>query len=142
MGVVEHQERIIQVRTLIVEDDFTSRILLQSFLSAYGECDIAVNGREAVEAFSSARERGQSYDLICMDIMMPEMEGHASVRAIRALEEATATLSPNRVKIIMATALDDGKNAIESMNELWDAYLVKPIHKKDLLDHIKDFHLV
>jgi two-component system chemotaxis response regulator CheY len=63
------------MRTLIVEDDFTSRLLLQSFLSVYGECHIAVNGREAVAAFRAAQERPQAYDLICMDIMMPEMDG-------------------------------------------------------------------
>ena len=40
------------MRTLIVEDDFTSRLLLQSLLAQYGECHIAVNGREAVEAFA------------------------------------------------------------------------------------------
>ena len=44
------------MKTLIVEDDFTSRLLLQASLSAYGECHIAVNGKEAVEAFRTARE--------------------------------------------------------------------------------------
>jgi two-component system chemotaxis response regulator CheY len=48
------------MRTLIVEDDFTSRLLLQSFLSEYGECHIAVNGREAVAAFRTAQERAQA----------------------------------------------------------------------------------
>jgi two-component system chemotaxis response regulator CheY len=38
------------MRTLIVEDDFTSRLLLQTFLSRYGECHVAINGKEAVEA--------------------------------------------------------------------------------------------
>src|ERR1017187_6486405 len=45
--------------TLLVEDDFASRLLLQTFLSRYGECHIAVNGREAVR---SALERGERYD--------------------------------------------------------------------------------
>src|SRR5664279_4040029 len=52
------------LRMLLVEDDFASRLLLRTFLSRYGECHIAVNGREAVEAFRSASERGQGYDLI------------------------------------------------------------------------------
>src|SRR5208282_338399 len=83
MGVVEPQEGITKMRTLIVEDEFTSRLLLQSFLSQYGECHIAVNGREAVAAFRTACESGQAYDLICMDIMMPEMDGQTAVREIR-----------------------------------------------------------
>ena len=97
------------MRTLIVEDDFTSRLLLQTLLSPYGDCHIAVNGREAVAAFRASQESGEHYDLICMDIMMPEMDGQAAIRAIRSIEEAGGTLSSSGVKIIMTTAVDDVK---------------------------------
>ncbi|MCA1987263.1 MAG: response regulator, partial [Desulfovibrio sp.] len=63
------------MRVLIVEDDFTSRKLMQTILSPYGDCDVAVNGREAVEAFQNALNSAKPYDLVCMDIMMPEMDG-------------------------------------------------------------------
>ena len=76
------------LRILLAEDDFACRLLLQTFLSRYGECHIAVNGREAVDAFRAALDSGQGYDLICMDIMMPEMDGREAVRQIRAIEEA------------------------------------------------------
>jgi two-component system chemotaxis response regulator CheY len=130
------------MRTLIVEDDFTSRILLQAFLSKYGECHIAVNGFEAVTAFRAAQQSGRSYDLICMDIMMPEMDGQAAVREIRAIEEAGGTLSTNGAKIIMTTALDDVKNVMQSFRDLCDAYVFKPIDTRKLLSHIRDMHLV
>ena len=78
------------MKTLIVEDDFTSRLILQTFLSRYGECHIAVNGKEAVEAYRSALISGQVYDLVCMDIMMPQMDGREAVRQVRALEEERA----------------------------------------------------
>ena len=130
------------MRTLIAEDDFTSRLLLQSFLARYGECHIAVNGTEAVSAFRCAQESGQYYDLICMDIMMPEMDGQTAVREIRALEEAGGTLSTNGVKIIMTTALDDVRNVIESFRALCDAYLFKPIDTGKLLEHITEMHLL
>src|ERR1700761_8720348 len=81
------------LRMLLVEDDFTSRLMLQTFLSRYGECHVAVNGREAVEAVRSALERYQRYDLICMDIVMPEMNGREAVRRVRALEEEHGILS-------------------------------------------------
>ena len=130
------------MRTLIVEDDFTSRLLLQAFLSRYGECHIAVNGKEALTAFRAAQESGQKYDLICMDIMMPEMDGQTAVKEIRALEEDGGTLSTQGVKIIMTTALDDVKNVVESFKSLCDAYLFKPIDRDKLLDHLRDLHLV
>lgn len=130
------------MRTLIVEDDFTSRLLLQSFLSKYGECHIAVHGKEALAAFRAAQESGQMYDLICMDIMMPEMDGQTAVKEIRALEEAGGTLSTQGVKIIMTTALDDVKNVVQSFKSLCDAYLFKPIDTGKLLAHLREFYLV
>jgi len=130
------------MRTLIVEDDFTSRLLLQAFLSRYGECHIAVNGKEALTAFRAAQESGQRYDLICMDIMMPEMDGQTAVKEIRALEEAGGTLSTQGVKIIMTTALDDVKNVVESFKSLCDAYVFKPIDTGKLLAHLREFCLV
>jgi two-component system chemotaxis response regulator CheY len=130
------------MRTLIVEDDFTSRLLLQAFLSRYGACHIAVNGKEALTAFRTAQESGQKYDLICMDIMMPEMDGQTAVKEIRALEEAGGTLSTQGVKIIMTTALDDVKNVVESFKSLCDAYLFKPIDTGKLLAHLREFDLV
>jgi two-component system chemotaxis response regulator CheY len=142
VDIVEGEEGITQMRTLIVEDDFTSRLLLQSFLSQYGECHIAVNGREAVEAFRAARENGQPYDLICMDIMMPEMDGQTAVRAIRALEETGGTLSTDGAKIIMTTALDDVKSVVESFQALCDAYLFKPIDRGMLLGRLQELRLL
>lgn len=130
------------MRTLIVEDDFTSRLLLQSVLSQYGECHIAVNGREAVEAFRAAQAGGQPYHLICMDIMMPEMDGQTALREIRALEEAEGTLSTSGAKIIMVTALDNVKEVVKSFNSLCDAYVFKPVDTSQLLNHLKTLGLV
>jgi len=130
------------LRVLLVEDNFASRLLLQSFLSRYGECHIAVNGREAVEAFHAALERGQSYDLVCMDIMMPEMDGREAVRRIRAMEEARGILSTYGTKIIMTTAVDEIKDVVLCFKELCDAYLVKPIDLSELVGHLRAYRLV
>jgi two-component system chemotaxis response regulator CheY len=135
-------QRGMPLRVLLVEDNFASRLLLQTFLSRYGECHIAVNGREAVEAFQAALERGQSYDLVCMDIMMPEMDGREAVRRIRAMEEARGILSTYGTKIIMTTAVDDIKDVVLCFKELCDAYLVKPIDLSHLLGHLRAYRLV
>jgi len=130
------------MQTLIVEDDFTSRLLLQSFLSRYGECHVAVNGKEAVEAFRQAQQKGNRYNLICMDIMMPEMDGQAALQEIRRVEEAGGTLSSSGVKIIMITALDDVKNVVQSFRALCDAYVFKPVDTAQLLGKLKELSLV
>jgi two-component system, chemotaxis family, chemotaxis protein CheY len=129
-------------RILLVEDDFASRLMMQTFLSGHGDCHVAVNGREAVEAFGSAYERRQRYDLICMDIMMPEMDGREAVRQIRALEEANGVSSNRGAKIIMTTAVDDIRQVMQCFGELCDAYLTKPIDLKQLLNQMIAYELV
>jgi two-component system chemotaxis response regulator CheY len=130
------------LRILLAEDDFACRLLLQTFLSRYGECHSAVNGKEAVEAFRLSMERNQPYDLICMDIMMPEMDGREAVRRIRAIEEASGILSTSGVKIIMTTTVEDVKEVILCFQELCDAYLMKPIDLTELIGQMKHFQLV
>ncbi len=130
------------LRGLLVEDDFASRLLLQTFLSGFGECHIAVNGREAVDAFRSALEHGQRYDVICMDIMMPEMDGREATRQIRALEEEHGILSTSGAKIIMTTAVDDVKEVSRCFHELCDSYLTKPVDLGVLLGQLKSYGLV
>jgi two-component system chemotaxis response regulator CheY len=130
------------MKTLIVEDDFTARLVLQKFLSRYGECHISVNGKEAVEAFRMASENGPGYDLVCMDILMPEMDGQTAVTQIRAMEQARGILSSAGAKIIMTTAVEDVKDVIRAFRELCDAYLVKPVDVGELLLHLKSFGLV
>lgn len=130
------------MKILIVEDDFTSRLLLQSFLSKYGQCHIAVNGKEAVDAFRMATENGSGYDLICMDIMLPGMDGKEAVKEIRTMEEARGILSPKGVKIIMTTAAAGAKQIMQSFQELCDAYLFKPVDTAKLLDTLRTFELV
>ena len=130
------------MKTLIVEDDFTSRLILQMFLQGYGECHVAVNGKEAVQAFQEAFESGQSYNLVCLDIMMPEMDGQEALKQIRALEEAKGILSSQGARIVMTTALHDAKNLFSAYSNLCDGYLAKPIDKVGLLDELRKLKLI
>ena len=134
------------MKTLIVEDDFTSRLLLQTILSPHGECHIAVNGQEAVDAFRSAAESARSYDLICMDIMMPLKNGLTALKEIRGREafwNATSTVTmATPVRIIMTTAIGGNRNVEAAFDELCDEYLVKPIDRTKLLKLIKALGLI
>jgi two-component system, chemotaxis family, chemotaxis protein CheY len=129
------------MKTLIVEDDFTSRLLLQELLKSYGPSHIAVNGNEAVDAVRVALEAGDPYDLICLDIMMPEMDGQTALKEIRALEEEHGVLSAQGAKIVMTTALDDPANVMHAFYELCDAYIFKPIMKAKLLNELQKMGL-
>jgi len=130
------------MKTLIVEDDFTSRLLLQEFLKQYGPVHVAVNGKEAVAATNAALESGEHYDLICLDIMMPEMDGYEALHSIRNAEEVRGITSSHGTKIVMTTALDDMKNVMQAFHGLCDAYLYKPIEKAQLLEQVRGFGLI
>jgi two-component system chemotaxis response regulator CheY len=136
----EQTDRVL--RTLLVEDDFASRLLLQTFLSRYGACHVAVNGREAVDAYRSAWEMGQKYDLVCMDIMMPEMDGCEATRQIRAIEASHGVFSSTGARIIMTTTVRDSREVIRAFRELCDAYLTKPIDLGKLLGHMRSYQLI
>ena len=131
------------MRVLIVEDDFVSRKILHSFLSAYGECDIAVDGKEALEAFKLALNDDAPYDLICMDIMMPRMNGQEALLKIRQLEADLGVKDNDAVKVIMTTAVDDKKNVTEAFYKGGAAsYFVKPINKEKLIGELKILGLI
>ncbi|UZP65956.1 response regulator [Desulfovibrio mangrovi] len=130
------------MRFLIVEDDFTSRKFMQSILSPYGECDIAVNGREAVEAFMASLE-GPEYDLICLDIMMPEMDGQEALRHIREIEKSKGIRSADEVKVVMTTALDDPKNVVEAYYKGGaTSYVPKPIDRHLFIQLLKNLGIL
>jgi len=130
------------MKCLIVEDDFTARKLLQMYLSDYGDCFIAVNGREAVEAVRQALDEGQPYDLICLDIMMPEMDGQEALKVIRQVEKEHGIAGLDNVKVIMTTALDDPRNVMGAFRGGCEAYIVKPIAKKKLVEEMEKLGVI
>lgn len=130
------------MKTLVVEDDFTSRLFLETLLAEYGPCHVASNGLEAVRACRKALVAGKGYDLICLDIMMPEMDGQAALREIRSLEEAHGVAAESQARIIMTTALDDIKTVMEAFASLCDAYVCKPVDGEVLVEHLRKFHLI
>lgn len=118
---------------LVVEDDFISRRLLCRYLEPFGECDVAVNGEEAVAAVKQAVEKGAQYDLICLDIMMPGMDGQETLKEIRGCEEKYGIVIGEGSKVIMTTSLQDHKSIRRAFKSSADGYVVKPVEKKKFL---------
>ncbi|NQV32147.1 MAG: response regulator [Phycisphaeraceae bacterium] len=114
-------------RILIVEDDFASFKVLQEYLNDYGECCFATDGPDAVAAFKDALKQGRPYDLICLDIMLPNMDGHRALEEIHQIERTHGIPPERSVKVIMTTAIDDSEVIAQAFNEGCKAYLVKPI---------------
>lgn len=131
------------MRALIVEDDFYCRTMLHDMLKPLADCDIAVNGEEAIFAFRTAHRSGNPYDLVLMDIVMPEMDGHQALREIRAIEKELDVDPVNEVKIVVTTVLDDQKETHDAFF-LGGAtsYLVKPLEEEALLRELTSLGLI
>ena len=128
---------------LIVEDDGCSRHILQEVLSPYGQCDIAINGQQAVESFRLAWEGSNPYDLICMDIMLPVLNGQQALSQIRQIEKERGIDSARRAKVIMATALSDSDQVVDAIYKGGaSSYFVKPIQIDALLKELKTLGLI
>ena len=88
------------MRILLAEDDYVTRKFMTGFLSKYGECDVTVDGMEVVDAFMMALEDEEPYDLVCLDIMMPVMDGYQALMGIRNLEKERNIPVEKAVKVI------------------------------------------
>jgi len=131
------------MRILIVEDEFTSRKLLTALLSDFGECDSASDGVECVDTFKEALASGRPYELVCMDIMMPNKDGHQALKEIRAIEHEQGIQPSAEVKVIMVTALNDPKTVVKAYYKGGAAaYLPKPIEVESLHAILRDLALI
>ena len=122
------------MKILIAEDDVMTRVILQEMLADVGTTHGAENGREAIEIFTQALKERDPFDLVCLDIMMPELNGQDALVQI---------LLEYQVKVIMITALSDPENIRKAKEEgRCEAYMTKPVKMDQLLEQIKKLGLV
>jgi len=125
-------------KILIAEDDLVSRKYLSKVLSKYGECDLVVDGLEALEAYMMSVRENEHYDLICLDIMMPKVDGVKVLKVIRDLEVQNNVDADKRAKIIMTTALGETDVVKTALEYGCDAYASKPIDVEKLIEVMKN----
>jgi len=120
------------MKILIVEDDLSSRKFLYKFMCNYGECDITVDGMEGLDAYLMALDEDEPYDLVCLDIMMPKVDGIKALKTIREIERQRNIQGDKVVKIIMTTALNDVDLVKDTFDSGCEVYATKPIDIKKL----------
>jgi two-component system chemotaxis response regulator CheY len=128
------------LKILIAEDDFVCSTLMKELLRKYGTCHVASDGQEGVTAFDEALKAGEPFDLVCLDIMMPVMDGQEALREIRKIEQENGVEGSDCAKIIMTTALDDAKNIMDALVlGSAEGYLNKPITPEQLAEELNKF---
>ena len=129
------------MKILIAEDDYISQKVLKKLLSEYGECYIAADGKETIELFMKATEAGDPFDLICLDIMMPKMDGHTILQVIRRIEVSKGIFWLDGVKIIITSSFNDDAHVMKALRNQANSYLIKPIDKKNLMEVLNSLKL-
>jgi signal transduction histidine kinase/CheY-like chemotaxis protein len=117
---------------LVAEDNEINALLARALLTKLGHRPtIAANGAVAAESFLSAARAGVPYDLVLMDVHMPEMDGMEATRRIRTAEAALAT---RRTPIVALTANAFGEDRDACLEAGMDEFLVKPLDREKLAE--------
>jgi two-component system chemotaxis response regulator CheY len=128
------------MRALIVEDEYISRTLLSEFLAPYATCQTAADGKEAMRILTKSYDDNELFDLVCLDIMMPEIDGHELLHTIRRMEQERNVTREKTATVFMTTALDDAHNVMNAFTlGRCQAYLIKPIIRERLEAHVREF---
>jgi two-component system, chemotaxis family, chemotaxis protein CheY len=115
------------MRCLIVDDDEICRKFLLRVMERVADCEIAQTGKDAIEMVTKSFVKGELYDVIFLDIMMPVMDGKQALSAIRTLERRAGLQDGWGAKIVMTTALGDYDTVRHAFHNQCDGYLVKPL---------------
>lgn len=124
------------MRILVIEDDYISRSVMARLLAPFGTVDLAEDGHRGLELCRHAIAALAHYELITLDIMMPGIDGLATLMALRELEKQHALGAQQRARVLMTSALDDVRSITTAFRELCDDYIVKPVRKSTLYEKI------
>lgn len=128
------------MRILVVDDEPMGRIMLVQFLKEFGVCDQAENGEEALDFFMRAIDSCEPYDLICLDIIMPVMNGLETLTAIRKFEQDEMHKRTIVFMISASRSTDDVSNAYFECD--CDDYVVKPFNRNELYNLLQEYNLL
>ncbi len=130
------------MKILIVDDELVSRRKMEILLREFGDYHAVENGNAAVRAFTEAIENGARYDLVTLDISLPDLDGTTVLKMIRDLEKGNAIPEDERAKVLMVTSHGDQATVMSSISAGCDDYIKKPFTLERILQKIEKMGLV
>ncbi|MBF0152121.1 MAG: response regulator [Magnetococcales bacterium] len=131
------------MRILIADDELSNRIIMKKFLSPFGECFLAENGKEAVDLFKQALDEKNHFDLVCLDIMMPVFDGLVALQKIRTMEAWSGIGEEEEAAIFMVTSIDTAETVLRAfMKGGCTDYINKPVTRDRLVEKLREHGLV
>lgn len=125
-------------RVLIVDDSTSVRESFTDILSPLATCEVATNGQEAVDLIKRTVNKGGHFDLVLMDIIMPEKDGLTAVREIRQFEKVRGCTDADRLTIVIVTTIKEPSRILIAQYECGaDAYITKPFTRETVLQTLR-----
>ena len=129
------------MKFLVVEDDALSRKLMIAILEPYGQVDCGEDGEDGWQKFQEAARENSPYDLVCLDLMMPKMDGISILKNSRSVEKSEG-YGKKAAKIIAISGLGDKKNIAGALENGCEAFLPKPIILDEFLEKLRELGLI
>lgn len=122
---------------LIVDDGIVSRTKMETILKTVGVCTVEEHARNALETFEAALASGRPFDLVTLDIQMPDMDGIELLHTLRQLEQDQLRPDQPRARIFMVTSQADKDSLITCLQAGCDGFIVKPFNRETLFEKLR-----
>ena len=127
------------MRSLVVDDEFVALSKMVAILEPFGSCDAATNAEQAQAFFTAAFKQGNPYDLITIDINMPNMNGLTLLNRFQLEEKSRGC---HRARKIVVTADSSAFNVRTALANDCDGFLVKPVSRRVITDKLAALQLI
>jgi len=125
-----------KLKILIVDDELVSRSKMTKILESIGECFAVDNGKDAIKIYQEEADKKAPFNLITLDVNMPEVDGTQVLFEIREFEDSGKVGNMERAKILMVTAASDKDTVITSIQAGCDGYIIKPFTKESVFNKL------
>ncbi len=129
------------MRILVVDDELVSRKKMIKIVSDFGQTEGVKNGKAAISAVKTALEDWKLYNLITLDISMPDISGTEVLSAIREMEDERGLEAEEKAKILMVTSHSDIETVKACVGKC-DGYVIKPFNKEVMVEKLKKVELL
>lgn len=131
-----------KVKTLIIDDHHTSIAILEMMLADHCECSVATSGAKGIELFEQAYKENEPFQVVLLDIIMPEMDGVETLKKLRKIERPFLTIplyqgQDRRARIIMQTSSENPKHLVDSyLQGKCNGFINKPYSREEIIEKV------
>jgi len=129
------------MKILVVDDEIVSRKKMMKILNSFGSCEGVQNGKAALSVVKTSLAEWKLYDLITLDVSMPDISGIEVLNSIRELEKERGLAEEERAKILMVTSHSDMETVKACVGKC-DGYVIKPFNKEVMIEKMKKIGLL